>query len=384
MYDVVVIGGGSMGTAAAYYRAKAGAKVLVLDRYTIPNSMGSHHGVTRMLRLNYGNGSSYVPMAQEALELWRELEQETGCKLFEETGCVTIGAPTSKFVEVAIESAQVNNIPYKVLTADELMSRWCGFSLPAHYIGCYDPKAGYLFSEECLTAYKEASEKLGAKVHENEGVSAIETNEDGTITVTTDKGIYYAKKAIVTAGAWLKKLLSDIDIQLQPMRKTISWFQPKKENIYDDNFPCYIFDTEKDGHYYGFPDFDNHGLKLGRMDDDIPCDPDDVNRTYGVYKQDENDVRNFLKRYMPDAAGKLLDGKVCMFSNTPDEDFIIDIHPDNSNIVFAGGFSGHGFKFASVIGAILSELSTDGTTTRDINFLNLKRFSDFKNQYYPQ
>lgn len=376
MYDVIVIGGGSMGTAAAYYRAKEGAKVLVLDKYDIPNTMGSHHGMTRMLRLNYGNGSSYVPIAKEALDLWHALEEETGKHLFEETGCITVGPPESEFVATSIDSAKVNDIPYELLDSEALMARWNGLNIPDHYIGCFDPRAGYLFSEECLTTYKEAAVSLGAAVHENEGVNTFETGADGIITVTTDKGVYQAEKAIVTAGPWLKKLMPDIGLNIQTMRKTISWFKPKYEKIYDGHFPCFIFDTESDGHYYGFPDFLNHGVKLGRMDDDQPCDPDTVNREYGALPEDEGDVRSFLNKYMTKAEGDLLDGKVCMFSNTPDDDFIIDVHPEYSNIVFAGGFSGHGFKFASVIGAILSELSEHGTTQRDIDFLRLKRFKD--------
>lgn len=375
MYDVVIIGGGSMGIAAAYYRAKAGAKVLVLDKYTIPNAMASHHGMTRILRLNYGDGSSYVPLAQEALKLWHEIEEETGRELFRETGCITVGHPNSEFVDTAIESARVNHIPYKVLNSDEIMSEWKGMDIPHHYIGCYDPKAGYLFSEECLTAYKEAAQNSGADIHENEGVSSIETTKEGHLTIETDKEVYRAKKAIVTAGPWLDKLLPNLDLKLQPVRKTISWFKPKENNIYEDgNFPCYIFDTEEDGHYYGFPDYGGYGIKLGRMDNDILCDPDKLDRTYGAYTQDEGDVRFFLSNYLPEAEGKLLDGKVCMFTRTPDNNFIIDTHPNNPNIVLAGGFSGHGFKFASVIGAILSELSLDGTTTRDISFLGLNRF----------
>lgn len=374
MYDVVIIGGGSMGTAAAYYRAKEGAKVLVLDKYNIPNTMGSHHGMTRMLRLNYGNGSNYVPIAKEALDLWHELEDICGRRLFKQTGCISVGPPESEFVKTSIESAVANQIPYEFMDAASLMEKWPGLKIPDHYIACFDPSAGYLFSEDCLTAYKEAAVSLGADVHENEGVISIEKNKDGTLTVLTAQGMYQAKKIIVTAGPWLKKLMPDIDLNIQTMRKTISWFEPKTEKMYDADFPCFTFDTETDGHYYGFPDFLNHGVKLGRMDNNIPCDPDTVNRTYGTYPEDENDVRSFLSKYLPEAEGKLLDGKVCMFSNTPDDDFIIDVHPKHPNIVFAGGFSGHGFKFASVIGSILSELSEHGTTTRDIDFLRLNRF----------
>lgn len=374
MYDVIVAGGGSMGIAAAYFRAKQGASVLVLDKYEIPNQMASHHGVTRMLRLSYGHGSSYVPLALESLKLWAELETSVGKELYRKTGAITIGYPDSEFVEMAIESAISNNIPYKVMTADELTDKWRGLDIPDDYIGCFDPSAGFLYSEDCLTAYKDEALKYGAEIHENEAVVSVE-QEENFITVKTDKDTYHGAKVIVTAGAWLPKLLPELDLKIQPVRKTISWFKPHEDNLYGNDFPCYIFDTKDHGLYYGFPDFDDYGVKLGSMDNDINCEPDELNREYGAYEQDENDDRAFLERYMPQAAGELIDGKVCMFSRTPDDDFIIDVHPENPNIILAGGFSGHGFKFASAIGSILSDLSVDGTTTHDISTFKLSRFS---------
>lgn len=374
MYDVIVVGGGSMGIAAAYYKGKTGADVLVLDKYEIPNTMGSHHGMTRMLRMNYGHGSSYVPLVQESLKLWRELEVESEKELFKETGCITIGHSSSEFIDLTIESAKHNQIPYQTMNAEQIMAEWQGISIPHDYKGVYDPAAGFLFSEECLAAYKEAARLQGVDIHENEGVLNIENHENGDVAIHTEKDTYYAKKVIVTAGAWLNKLLPEIELPIQPVRKTISWFKPSEENLYDRHFPCFAFDIKEEGLYYGFPDYEGYGVKVGRMDNDIPCDPDDMNRTYGAFDQDENDVRYLLERYIPKAAGRLIDGKVSMFSRTPDDDFIIDVHPSNPNIVLAGGFSGHGFKFASVIGAILADLSVDGTTDRDISPFTLSRF----------
>ena len=374
MYDVIIAGGGSMGIAAAYFRAKQGARVLVLDQFEIPNQMGSHQGMTRMLRLNYGHGSSYVPLALDSIKLWRELEAETGRELFRPTGAITIGPADSNFLKETIESAADHGIPHKVMNAKELRAKCRGFNIADDFIGCWDSSAGFLFSEDCITAYKDGAIKFGAEIHENEAVTALKSTEDG-VTVETDKGTYQGKKAIVTAGAWLQKLLPEIDLHIQPVRKTISWFKPLEDNIYDGDFPCYVFDTKAHGLIYGFPDFDQHGIKIGSMENDLKCDPDELNRNYGAYNQDEGDVRAFLESYMPQADGELLEGKVCMFTRTPDDDFIIDVHPNDPNIILAGGFSGHGFKFASVIGSILADLSADGFTDKDISFFKLDRFN---------
>lgn len=362
-----------MGIAAAYYLAKQNKNVLVIDQFSIPNSYGSHHGHTRILRLGYGNGGQYVPLAVEALQLWRDLEEETGKKLYEKTGALSLGHPQSNFVKETIESSIMYNLEHETMNAKEMMTRWPGISTPENYVGCYDPESGFLLSEECILAYKEQALSLGVTIMENEKVNQLNVVGD-EVTVETQSGTFTAAKLIVTAGAWIPELVKTIELPIQPVRKTIGWFKPTEDRLYSDDFPCFVFDTETDGHYYGFPDFDGSGVKLGRMDKGQDIDPDTVDRTFGIYEDDEGDIRSFLENYMPKAAGKLLDGKVCIFSNTPDSDFIVDLHPDHPNIVLAGGFSGHGFKFASVIGSILSELAIDGETSRDIPYLKLDRF----------
>ena len=372
-YDVMIVGGGTMGSAAAYFLSKQKLKVLVIDQFTIPNDRGSHHGHTRMLRLANGNGGRYVPLGIEALQLWRELEQETGKSLYKQTGALTVGFPGSEFVTETIESAVKFQMNHEVLSAAQIMERWPGISIPEDYYGCYDPEAGFLFSEEAIRTYKEQAIFYGATVLENEKVLEVNTVGD-YCHVSTEKVVYQADKLIVTAGAWAKELLKPLDLPIQVIRKTIGWFKPNEEHIYSEDFPVFVFDTKNDGHYYGFPDFDGSGVKLGRMDLGYETKADTLDREFGTYEDDEGDLRRFLEIYMPSAAGQLLDGKVSMFSNTPDHDFIIDFHPEHSNIVFAAGFSGHGFKFASVIGSMLAEMIVEGKTSRDISFLRLKRF----------
>ncbi len=374
LYDVVIIGGGSMGIATAYYLAKAEQKVLVVDQFTVPNIYGSHHGETRILRLGYGNGGTYVPLVKESLALWKELEEETGRTLYNQTGAISVGYPGSDFVKETIDSSIKYNLEYEKLDAKSLMERWPGITVPDDYVACYDPNSGFLYSEECILAYKEECEKLGVTILENQPVLDLQIT-DKEVTVLTADTTFVARKAVVTAGAWMPKLLPDLELEIKPLRKTFGWFETSEENLYGSQFPCYVFDTHDVGHYYGFPDFNGKGLKIGRMDLGEVVDPDELNRDFDSTPKEEADLRSFLSRYMPQANGHLNAGKVCLFSMTPDEDFIIDFHPQHENVLIAGGFSGHGFKFASAIGKTLCELAVQGVSNQDISFLSLNRFN---------
>lgn len=373
VYDVAIIGGGTMGIATAYYLAKKKQKVLVIDQFSIPNLFGSHHGETRILRLGYGNGGTYVPLVKESLSLWKELEKETGKTLFNETGAISVGYPGSDFVKETIDSSIKYNLAYEELDAKALMERWPGISVPEDYVACYDPHSGFLYSEECVLAYKEECEKLGVTILENQRVADIQvTGEE--VKVLTANDTLVARKAVITAGAWIPKLLPELHLDIKPLRKTFGWFETSEEDLYGSHFPCFVFDTHNVGHYYGFPDYNGQGLKIGRMDLGEVVDPDELNRDFFDTPKEEEDLRSFLSRYLPQANGRLNDGKVCIFSMTPDEDFIIDFHPEHDNLIFAGGFSGHGFKFASAIGKTLSELAIEGQSEQDISFLRLNRF----------
>lgn len=370
-YDVIVIGGGSMGIAAAYYLAEGGKKVLVLEQSTIPNNIGSHHGETRIFRMGYGDGAQYVPLLKEALVLWKELEKEVDRTLFQQVGALSIGPHDSEFVRETIDSSVEYGLEHELLTASEIEKRWPGFDLPADYRGCFDPISGFLFSEACVLAYKEAALKRGATIYENTRVDAVDALEDG-VCVKAGGQSYIGRKAIVTAGAWTAKLLPELNLPIQPVRKALGWFETAG-TLYRDQFPCFVVDTKEGETYYGFPDFNGGGLKIGHMGLGDKTDPDAVDRQF-YFEKDERDLRSFLANFMPQAEGKLLNKGICMFSNTPDHHFIIDTAPGMEHVILAAGFSGHGFKFASVIGDILRELATEGATKRDIAFLRLNRF----------
>lgn len=374
-YEVIIVGAGSMGMAAGYYLAKQGVRTLLLDTYDPPHTMGSHHGDTRIIRHAYGEGKQYVPLALRALQLWQELEAVSGTKLFEQTGVLSAGPLEDSFLQEIRESAETYSLPLEVLRASEVNERWPGISLPDHYYACLETSSGVLYSEKCISAYREQAIAAGATLLTHTPVTAIQPDGDGVI-VHTEAHTYRAGKLLLSAGAWNPALLSSLGLSLplSPTRKTVAWFGSEEDLYSADKFPAFIFKLADETSYYGFPSIDQAGVKIGRHDGGVEIDPDRLERTFGALLSDEGDVRSFLETYMPQAAGALRQGRVCIYTMTPDEHFIIDRHPEYSQIVIAAGFSGHGFKFASAVGEAASELLTQGKSTHDLSMFSLQRF----------
>ena len=374
-FDVIVVGAGSMGMAAGYYLAKQGVKTLLVDSFDPPHTNGSHHGDTRIIRHAYGEGREYVPFALRAQELWYELENETHHKIFTKTGVLVFGAKDeSAFTEETMEAAKLHSLTADLLEGEELNKRWPGVTVPENYNAIFEPNSGVLFSENCIRAYRELAEANGAKVLTHTPVEDFEVSQD-LVTIKTANGSYTADKLIVSMGAWNSKLLSklNVDIPLQPYRQVVGFFE-SDESQYSNNvdFPAFMVEVEN-GIYYGFPSFGGCGLKIGYHSYGQEIDPDTINREFGVYPEDESNLRKFLEQYMPGANGELKRGAVCMYTKTPDEHFVIDVHPEHSNVVIAAGFSGHGFKFSSVVGETLSQLATTGKTEHDISLFSINR-----------
>ncbi|MGN7470706.1 N-methyl-L-tryptophan oxidase [Brevibacillus sp. SAFN-007a] len=374
-YEVIIVGAGSMGMAAGYYLAKRGASTLLLDAFDPPHTMGSHHGDTRIIRHAYGEGKQYVPFALRAQTLWAELEQASGAELFRQTGVLSAGAHDCAFLQEVRESAARYSLPLELLTAREVRERWAGIELPDHFYACLEPASGILYSENAIRAYRELAIASGATLLTNTRVTSLQTVGEDVI-VRTDSASYRGKQLLVSAGAWSAPLLQDLglSVPLVPTRKTVAWFGAEDRLYGADRFPAFLFHLG-DSMFYGFPSIDGAGVKIGRHDGGQASHPDMLERTFGSYLSDEGDVRAFLETYMPQAAGALRQGKVCLYTMTPDEHFVIDRHPDKPHIVFAAGFSGHGFKFASAVGEAVSQLLLDGSSTLDLSMFSLSRFS---------
>lgn len=374
VFDVIIVGAGSMGMAAGYYLAKQEKRVLLLDSHNPPHSQGSHHGETRIIRHAYGDGLNYVELALRAQVLWNELQELSEKEIFINTGVINIGQPNSTFIQNVISSAEKYSLNVEQLSAKEIRRRWEGFNVPEGYIGCYERDSGVLMSENCISAYKTEALKHGAILKPNSPVTSISIFENH-VQVKTEQDCYTAESLIFTPGAGTRKLLSliGLELPLQEVRKTFSWFETDEEIYHSTIFPAFAFELPTET-YYGFPSIKEAGVKIGRHDGGQLRDMDKPIEGFGTYEEDQQDVSRFAERFL-DEVGNHKMGKVCTYTNTPDEDFVIDKHPNHDHVVMACGFSGHGFKFSSVVGEILCDLVTgDRQTKFDISPFSIERF----------
>ncbi|HEY3108901.1 MAG TPA: N-methyl-L-tryptophan oxidase [Chloroflexota bacterium] len=374
VYDAIVVGVGAMGSAALYHLARRGQRVLGLERFDIPHDLGSSHGVTRIIRLAYYEHPSYVPLLRRAYELWRELETLAGEQLLHVTGSLDAGSPDSDVVQGSLRSCQLHDLPHELLTSAEITRRYPGYRLPAGHVAVLQPDGGFLLPERCIVQHVWAAQALGAEVHARERVLDWAPSPTGQgVRVRTERGTYEAGRLIVAAGAWSAGLVRRLAGLAVPERQVLAWLQPTvPERFALGRFPVFNLLVEE-GRYYGFPVFGVPGFKFGRYHHlGERVDPDHFQRE--PTDRDEAVLRTFAERYFPDGAGPTMALKSCLFTNSPDEHFLVDLHPQYPQVVVASPCSGHGFKFASVIGEILADLATAGQTGHDISLFRLARF----------
>jgi len=373
MYDVIVAGVGGMGSATVYHLARRGAKVLGLEQFDILHELGSSHGVTRIIRLAYAEHPDYVPLLRRAYELWRELESQAGERLLFITGGVDIGEAQTGIVRGSLDACATHDLPHEVLDAETLRQRFPGYQLSPSMVAVYQPDAGFVLPERCIVAHVGAAVQQGAEVHTREPV--IEWGiGDGTVRVRTDRQTYRARRLVVTAGPWARNLVPALAELAVPERQVLIWTQPLRPELFAlGSFP--IFNMEApEGHYYGFPVYGVPGFKIGKYHHrNERVDPDQMDRH--CHPEDEAVLREAIRNYFPDANGPTLAMKTCLFTNSPDEHFILDHHREHPEVVLAAGFSGHGFKFCSVVGEIMAQLALDGGTQLDTAMFRLARFA---------
>lgn len=371
-FDVVIIGAGTMGTAAAYHLARRGLRLLALEQFSVVHDYGSHSGRTRIIRHAYHESPDYVPLVVRSDQLWQELEKETNQQLLIRTGALVMGPRGCRAVDGALAACEAYSLPCDILNASQIQARWSQFNVAEDWQGCFDPAAGFLLVPECLKAHANRAVSYGAEISENENVISIQ-NARPRIEITTDRRKIKAEKVIVTAGAWTAKLLHALHLPLQIKRKTLFWLRTENPADYSiGRFPIFLADIP-DGLLYGFPIYDSPGLKIANHSSaGVPIDPDHVQRE--VQAADSIDILNFARDVLPGVSQEIIESKVCLYNLTPDEDFIIDFHPENQNILLATGFSGHGFKFAPVVGEILADLITQNQAKQSIDRFRLSRF----------
>ena len=371
-FDVIVVGVGGMGSATVSHLARRGVDALGIERFDIPNAKGSSHGVTRIIRLPQYEGADYVPLVRRALDLWKDLDDGYDRPLFHQVGSLDFGTPDSEVYQGARESSEAHDIPHEVLSGTEIGQRFPGYDVPEEYRGVYQPDGGFLHSEQAIVAHVEDAHAHGATVRARERVEEWDADEWG-VTVRTDRGEYAAEKLVVTAGAWNGQLLPSLADYLEPERQVLSWFQPRRPDRFQpDQFPVFVADVPE-GHYYGFPVHEVPGLKIGLFHHrEETGTPEELDRE--PTREDERVLREFGETYFPEGTGPTMRLAPCMFTNTPDGDFIVDTHPNHENVVVGAGFSGHGFKFTSVLGEMFADLALDGATDRPTSLFSVDRF----------
>ncbi len=361
--EVIVVGGGTMGTAAGWALAKQGHDVVVLEQFDHVHALGSHGGKTRIIRHAYAEGADYVPLVQRADQLWQELEVATGTRFLTRTGCLDIAAPGFSQARAARESAIRHNLPHEWLTGADVNRRWPAWRLPPDWEVCHSRDAGYLEVEPALRAMATELGRHGGRLETQHPVTGVSHTGAECIDVTAGCAFHRGKRAIVTAGAWSKQILQELDLPLQVRRKPVFWFDVADHSLYEPSqFPVFIAETPE-GEFYGLPTHGEPGIKVGVHSGGhaVPFDKiDTVDRE--THPDDyQHDLAPFLTRCLAGVSGEVVASTVCLYTMTPDEHFLIDRHPEDDRIVFGTGFSGHGFKFAPVIGEHLAALALDLT-----------------------
>ena len=370
-YDVIVIGVGGMGSATAYHLARRKKKVLGIEQFDIPHQLGSSHGVNRIIRLAYAEHPSYVPLLRRAYELWRELENSTGERLLVVTGGLDVGPEDGTLVAGSVRSCHEHGIPHELLSAAAVGRRFPGYRLARGMVSVYQADAGFVMAERSVVAHANGALAHGAEIHGRERVLDWKMSRGG-VRVRTDRGSYEAERLVLTAGAWSGKLAGALAPVAKPERQVMLWTQPRRpERFRVGAFPVFNMEAPE-GRFYGFPIHGIPGFKIGKYHHrEQQVDPDAIDRDCDA--RDEAVVREGIRRYFPDADGPTLSMATCMFTNTPDEHFILDVHPDAAAVSIAAGFSGHGFKFCSVVGEIMADLATAGRTRWNVELFRLAR-----------
>jgi sarcosine oxidase len=381
-FDYIVIGVGSMGSSTCYHLAKSGASVLGIEQFELAHEKGAHSGQSRIVRKAYFEHPDYIPLLERAYQNWQEIENVSGNKVYHQTGLFYTGPKGHPIIENIRAAALTYNIPLMDSAKQDNLSILPLFSVSDDYEWIYEPEAGFVETEKTILTYVNEAKKLGVVLHQQEKVIDWQVTDDGVV-VRTEKGQYSCRKIIVTAGPWSAKLMPTIKDQLKITRQTLIWIEPEESALFQSsNFPCwFVVDKDKPGAYYGFPIADiadsknPNGFKFAYHYPGEETDPDQVNRT--ISEQDEEPLLQFIDTYIPKAKGQVLGVKTCLYSNSVDEHFVIDcLKGTDGRVCFARGFSGHGFKFVSVVGEIMSDLALKGTTSLPIGFLRADRFEN--------
>lgn len=370
-FDFVVVGAGGFGSSALFHLAQRGCRVLGIEQFGIAHSLGSSHGETRIIRQAYFEHVNYVPLLKRAYVLWDELQVRTRQSLFHRCGLMITGMPHSIAVNGTLAAARQYQLEVESLPVDEARRRFPCYQFRDDFGVAFEQNAGFLNVENCVAALLKCATDCGAELRIHEKVLEI-VPTGNSVRITTNRDTYFAGKVVVTAGAWTSQLLAELSVPLRVLRKPMFWYEAAGDLFRPENNPCFFFDLDE-GQFYGFPQLDGRTIKVAEhTGGQTVIDPSTVDRE--LTPDDTRPVHRFLKNHLSVSSGQMEKHAVCLYTMSPDHHFIVDHSPMSPQIVLAAGFSGHGFKFTTVLGEALADLATQGQTPLPIGFLGLNRF----------
>ncbi|MGA8303875.1 MAG: N-methyl-L-tryptophan oxidase [Thermoplasmata archaeon] len=361
-YSHIVVGAGAVGASSAYHLSNDQGRTLVLERFEENHAFGSSHGRTRILRTAYAEGSSYVPLVLRARNLWNGLGEAAGVEIFRPTGAILAGRSDSIPLSQARASARHWKLPHEVMDSDASRRRFPAFRFGTGDRVLWDPKGGVLFPERAISAFRRIAHDRGVVFRWNSPVTGWEPRSDGRILVRTASREYLTDKLVLSAGAWMSSLVRNLRLPLIVEQQTVYWFRPgegRPESF--RGMPAFVWYVPQGGYYYGLPDVGD-GVKIGGNRGQIVRN---LNRRPPSAARELRSIRAFRARRLPGLASNPDRHVTCLYTNTPDKNFIVDFHPDSHSVVVVSACSGHGFKFASVMG----ELVARGVTTGKLSSL---------------
>jgi N-methyl-L-tryptophan oxidase len=372
-YDVIVIGGGTMGTAAAWELGKRGLKSLVLEQFQHIHSNGAHSGETRVIRHAYAEGPEYVPLVFRADDLWMELEALTGEMLLHRVGVLELSAPGNAHAQLARESAARHGVPFEWLTMDEVRARFPQFNFGDDWVGGFGDRGGFLDVDRSLRAMADQARSSGVDIREHAKVQDWSVSDTG-VCVSVDGAMERADRLIVTAGGWTGEVLGGVELPLKVLRKTLFWLEvDEPERFLPDRIPVYIAGIPG-FEFYGFPTWGQPGIKVALHNGGDETDPDAVNRE--ISDQERTEIVQVARQVLHGITGRVLNAMTCTYTLSPDRDFIVDLLPETTNVVVGAGFSGHGFKFTPAIGELLVQIVLGERETLPMFSLNRFKSAD--------
>jgi sarcosine oxidase len=372
-FDVAVAGLGGMGSAVAAHCAARGASVIGIDQFGPAHDRGSSHGKSRMIRKAYFEDPAYVPLVRRAYELWRELERTAGEELLRLTGVLSVGHASSEIISGTLRAADRHDLLVKAWSQEKVRMRYPTLQLQPEEIAIFEADGGVLDPERSVRAHLKAAQSSGAELRFETGMAGWEITDKGAQIRLKDGTAITARGLVLCLGPWFQQTLESLGVPIRVQRNVQAWFSAAN-GVYDTGrFPAFLLDRAGlPAPLYGFPDFGG-GLKAA-----FHCLGDltvasELDREVDMAR-DVEPITRAMEQWMPGSTRTFREAKPCMYTLTPDAHFVIDRHPNHPNVILCGGFSGHGFKFAPVVGEIGADLALDGGSRHQIDFLSLKRF----------